>query len=316
MVALHVGIFGQQRTPDLPGEVARVPGLLNIHIDGASLGNPGPAGIGLVLRPERGPVQEVSEAIGQATGHQADYQALLRALQLARDLGYTLVHIHSDSPLLVRQMRGEFRMRDPLLRPLFREATRLARELDVRFSEVTREANRQADQLARGAARGQSPPDHTHREPPGHPEEGRREAVQRSAGGVVYKKEGSTLKVCLIAKRGGLVWALPKGRVNPGETSEEAAVREVLEETGHLAAIGERIDQIDYDFYWKENRTLYHKVVSFYLMPLVQEAAGARDDEADAVGWFTLGEAWRKLSYLNEKKVLHQAQRILQTAKA
>ncbi len=293
-----------------------MPGLLNIHLDGASLGNPGPAGIGLVLRPERGPVQEISEAIGQATGHQADYLALLRALHLARELGYTLVHIHSDSPLLVRQMRGEFRMRDPLLRPLFREAMKLARDLDVRFSEVTREANRRADQLARGAARGQPPADPTRQEPPGPPEEGRREAVQRSAGGVVYKKEGGTLKACLIAKRGGLIWALPKGRVNPGETSEEAAVREVLEETGHLAAIGQRIDQIDYDFYWKENRTLYHKVVLFYLMPLVQEAAGPRDDEADAVGWFTLGEAWRKLSYLNEKKVLHQAQRILQTAKA
>jgi len=293
-----------------------VPGLLNIYIDGASLGNPGPAGIGLVLRPEGDPIQEIAEAIGRATGHQANYRALLRALHLARDLGHTQVHIHSDNPLMVRQMRGEFRVRDPLLRPLFREAMRLARELDLRFSEVTREANRQAHQLAQGAARDQAPDDLPRREPPGQPEEGRREAVQRSAGGVVYKKEGSTLKVCLIAKRGGLVWALPKGRVNPGETSEEAAVREILEETGHLAAIGERIDQIDYDFYWKENRTLYHKVVIFYLMPLVQEAAGPRDDEADAVGWFTLGEAWRKLSYLNEKKVLHQAQRILQTARA
>jgi ribonuclease HI/8-oxo-dGTP pyrophosphatase MutT (NUDIX family) len=294
-----------------------VPGILNIHLDGASLGNPGPAGIGLVLRPEGGPAQEIAEAIGQATSHQADYRALLRALHLARDLGHTRVHIYSDNPLMMRQMNGESRVRDPLSRPLFREAMRLTRELDVRFNKVTREANRQADQLARRAARGQAPPPPPIQEPPpDQPKEGRREAVQRSAGGVVYKKEGRALKVCLIAKRGGLVWALPKGRVNPGETSEEAAIREILEETGHLAAIAEQIDHINYDFYWKENRTLYHKVVVFYLMPLVQEAVGPRDDEADAVGWFTLGEACRKLSYLNEKKVLHQARRILQMTRA
>ena len=81
-------------------------------------------------------------------------------------------------------------------------------------------------------------------------------------------------------------------------------------------ALGEQIAEIDYDFYWKENRTLYHKLVSFYLMTLVQEGAGTRDDEADAVGWFPMGEAWHKLSYLNEKEVLRQAWRILQMARA
>ncbi len=291
-----------------------MPGLLNIHLDGVSLGDPGPAGIGLVLRPEGGSAQEFSEAIGPATGNQAEYRALLRALELTRELGHTLVHIRSDNPLLIRQMRGQFRVRDPLLRPLFREAWRLARGLEIRFSEIPREANRQADQLARQAALGEPFPARTPAEPA--PEGSRREAVQRSAGGVLYKKEGSTLKVCLIAKRGGLVWALPKGRVNPGESPEEAALREILEETGHLAALGEPIDQIHYDFYWKENRTLYHKVVAFFLMPLVQEDAGPRDDEADAVAWFTLGEAWRRLSYLNEKRILRQAQGILRMAGA
>lgn len=289
---------------------------LVIHLDGASCGNPGPAGIGLVLRLPDGTVREISEPIGIATGNQAEYRALLRALQLALESSVPVVHLFSDSQLLVRQMRGEYRVRDPILRPLFEEAMRLARRLEVSFTDIPREANRQADQLARRAAEGHPPAPRT------RPAEGAvedpeaREAIQRSAGGVLYKKEGGSLKVCLIAKRGGIVWALPKGRVNEGETPEGAALREVLEETGHLAEIGERIDEIDYYFYWKENRTLYHKLVSFFLMPLVREGAGPRDGEADAVGWFTMGEAWRKLSYLNEKEILRQAQRILRTANA
>lgn len=285
-------------------------GELTVFIDGASRGNPGPSGIGVVLRHPDGTAEEVAESIGLATNNQAEYRALLRALQVGRELGYERLHVHSDSQLLVRQMRGEYRVRDPHLRPLFDEANRLARELQVRFTDIPREANRQADQLARRAAEGTAP---NARPKPAEPDDDLqgREAVQRSAGGVVYKKDGGSLKVCLISKRGGHVWALPKGRVNEGETPAEAARREVLEETGHQADVGERIDEIDYYFYWKENRTLYHKLVSFYLMPLVAESVRERDGEADAVGWFTMGEAWRKLSYLNEKEILRQAQRIL-----
>lgn len=292
-----------------------MPGELTVFIDGASRGNPGQSGIGVVLRHPDGPVEEIAEPIGLATNNQAEYRALLRALRLAGELGYRRVHVHSDSQLLVRQMRGEYRVRDPQLRPLFEEASRLAREVEVRFTDIPREANRQADQLARRAADGTGPPT---RSRPAEIDEDLQglEAVQRSAGGVVYKKDGPSLKVCLISKRGGHVWALPKGRVNEGETPEDAARREVLEETGHEAEVGERIDEIDYYFYWKENRTLYHKLVSFYLMPLVAESVGERDGEADAVGWFSLGEAWRKLSYLNEKEILRQAQRILRMSNA
>lgn len=285
-------------------------GELTVFIDGASRGNPGPSGIGVVMRHPDGAVEEVAEPIGLATNNQAEYRALLRALQVGRELGYDRLHVHSDSQLLVRQMRGEYRVRDPHLRPLFDEANRRAREMQVRFTDIPREANRQADQLARRAAEGTAPAARPKAPEPDDDLQGR-EAVQRSAGGVVYKKDGGALKVCLISKRGGHVWALPKGRVNEGETPEQAACREVLEETGHRADVGERIDEIDYYFYWKENRTLYHKLVSFYLMPLVEESVRERDGEADAVGWFTMGEAWRKLSYLNEKEILRQAQRIL-----
>ena len=111
------------------------------------------------------------------------------------------------------------------------------------------------------------------------------------------------------------MWSLPKGRVQSGESWEQAAIREVMEETGHLATISDHLNQIDYIFYWKENRTLYHKIVSFYLMPLITENASIRDGEADIVSWFTLGEAWRRLFYQSEKGILKQAQDILKAAK-
>jgi 8-oxo-dGTP pyrophosphatase MutT (NUDIX family) len=141
----------------------------------------------------------------------------------------------------------------------------------------------------------------------------RREDVQISAGGVLYRRNGHHVQVCLISKKGGRVWALPKGRLDDGESPEQTAKREILEETGHLAEVHEKIDEISYYFHWKENNTLYHKIVSYYLMPLVRENEAERDGEADAVAWMSMGEAYRRLSYLNEKEIMRKAQRLLKT---
>lgn len=140
---------------------------------------------------------------------------------------------------------------------------------------------------------------------------GNREAKQQSAGGVVYKKAGNRIRVCLLSKKGGKIWAFPKGRVNPGETLQQTAEREVLEETGHRAEAQDVLDEIHYHFFLKENKTFYHKTVTFFLMPVQEEDAQERDDEADSVRWFDLGEARRRISYRNEKKVLEKAQGIL-----
>ncbi len=139
----------------------------------------------------------------------------------------------------------------------------------------------------------------------------RRIATQRSAGGVIYKKEGNRWKICLIAKRGKKVWALPKGRVAAGETLEETAYREILEETGHEVEVQDLIDEIDYYFYYKENKTFYHKRVSFFMLKLLRENVKERDQEADDVKWFDLGQAKKRLTYLNERKVLRKAESIL-----
>jgi 8-oxo-dGTP diphosphatase len=141
------------------------------------------------------------------------------------------------------------------------------------------------------------------------PEE--KEERQISAGGVVFKKEGQRYKICLIAKKNKRVWALPKGRLNPGENPEETARREISEETGHLTEVREKIDEISYYFYWKDANVFYHKTVYFYLMPVIQENYCLRDKEADEVVWLTLGEAYKKLTYINEKEILRKAQKIL-----
>ena len=140
-----------------------------------------------------------------------------------------------------------------------------------------------------------------------------REERQISAGGVVYKKEGGRYKICLVAKKNKRVWALPKGRLNPGENLEETAQREIAEETGLLTEVHEKLDEISYYFYWKDENVFYHKTVYFYMMPVIKENYCQRDTEVDAVIWLTLGEAYKKLTYLNEKEVMKKAQKILKS---
>jgi len=124
-----------------------------VHIDGGSRGNPGPAGYGVrVSQPDGAVVAEFCEAIGVATNNVAEYRGLLAALRYAREEGYTDLTVHSDSLLLVCQMRGEYRVKNPGLQVLHAEAQRLASELGrVRFVHVRREENTHADLLANRA---------------------------------------------------------------------------------------------------------------------------------------------------------------------
>lgn len=140
---------------------------------------------------------------------------------------------------------------------------------------------------------------------------GGKKAEQHSAGGLLIKKRGSRAQICLVSKKEGRVWAFPKGRVNEGETLESTAMREILEETGHRAEVVEKLDVIEYYFFLKENSTFYHKTVTFFLMRLTEEDAQPRDEEADSVGWYDVGVAKKKLSYLNEKKILGKAESLL-----
>ena len=123
---------------------------VTVRVDGASRGNPGPAGIGAVVEFADGrPAMELSAYIGEATNNVAEYRALLMALEEAGRHGAQSITVYSDSELLVRQLNGEYRVKAAHLRPLHLEARRRLRVFPaVRILHVMREENRRADLLA------------------------------------------------------------------------------------------------------------------------------------------------------------------------
>ncbi len=134
---------------EMPGPVRAV----RIHVDGASRGNPGPAGFGAILEPlPDGPPLAHGAYLGETTNNVAEYQALLWALGEARRRGFDSAEVRSDSELMVRQIRGEYRVKQPHLQRLHAQATALARGFR-RFSirHVRREENAAADALANRA---------------------------------------------------------------------------------------------------------------------------------------------------------------------
>ncbi len=126
---------------------------LRLFVDGAARGNPGPAGVGMVVQDGRGKtIAEIGEFLGRATNNVAEYRALIRALQEARARGADEIEVRSDSDLLVRQINGSYRVRSPHLAPLHHEAQELLnafRRWRVVF--VPRSANATADALANQA---------------------------------------------------------------------------------------------------------------------------------------------------------------------
>lgn len=123
---------------------------LIIHTDGASRGNPGEAGIGVVFLDSEGTVvSEICDYLGQTTNNVAEYQALIRALEAAREMGARRLRVRTDSELMVRQIEGRYRVKNDGLIPLFRRVKDLIRGFEsVEVTHVPREANRQADALA------------------------------------------------------------------------------------------------------------------------------------------------------------------------
>jgi len=126
---------------------------LVINTDGAAAPNPGPAAIGAIIRDDHGnTVATISQSIGRATNNQAEYRAMIAALQKALVLGADRVSLRSDSELVVRQLNGRYRVKKAELKPLYRQV----RELLDRFQKFTvthvpREQNREADKLAGSA---------------------------------------------------------------------------------------------------------------------------------------------------------------------
>jgi ribonuclease HI len=123
------------------------------YVDGGSLGNPGPSGIGVVISGVRNGKLRIAKWIGFQDNNVAEYLALLEALQCAVLLKAQALHVYSDSEVVVKQMTGVYACRSPRLYSLNWTCRKLARSLEFSISHVKREFNAEANRLANSAAR-------------------------------------------------------------------------------------------------------------------------------------------------------------------
>ena len=121
-----------------------------IYADGASRGNPGPAAIGVTIKDERGRlITSISQRIGKATNNQAEYRAIIAALEKAIELGAKQVDISLDSQLVVRQVNGQYRVKNVALKPLYQQLKqRLSLLEGFTITHIPRQQNTEADNLA------------------------------------------------------------------------------------------------------------------------------------------------------------------------
>ncbi len=136
-------------------------GIITAFCDGGSRGNPGPAGFGVYIQDAHGEsIGELSEFLGKKTNNFAEYSGLLAALNFALEQGYSRLKVVSDSELMVKQIKGQYRVNSSDLRPLYEEAKqRIARLGSFQIQHVLRDKNKNADRLAnlamdRGIGRG------------------------------------------------------------------------------------------------------------------------------------------------------------------
>jgi len=122
---------------------------VQIFTDGAARGNPGPAGIGVVIRTDKEVLLEVADYIGKTTNNVAEYMALIRGLEEAIDMGERSVEVFADSELIVKQIKGEYRVKNEGLAPLHYNAQSLIKKFKhFSITHVPREENEHADLLS------------------------------------------------------------------------------------------------------------------------------------------------------------------------
>lgn len=132
-----------------------------------------------------------------------------------------------------------------------------------------------------------------------------RTARATSAGGVVYRTAGDRIEIALVHRRAPLLWALPKGTPDSGETIEETALRETREETGLEVEIERPLRSIRYFFV--RGTTRFHKTVHFFLMRAIGGSPDAHDAEFDEVRWIDLPEALALMTHATERSVVEEA---------
>ena len=130
---------------------------------------------------------------------------------------------------------------------------------------------------------------------------------QVSSGGVIFRKNEASVEIALVAVKDGKVWCLPKGIINKGEEPDETAIREVSEETGLKGRIIEKLGEINYWYYLKEEEAKCRKTVHFYLLEYEGGDISKHDWEVDKAAWFQIDDALKIASHKNERDIIEKA---------
>lgn len=138
---------------------------------------------------------------------------------------------------------------------------------------------------------------------------------QTSSGGVLSRKENGQTSIVLIARNNRSIWCLPKGIIEAGESAEEAAEREVSEETGLKGKIIDKIGEVSYWYWSKEKRTRYFKTVHFYLMECLSGNTADHDSEVEEARWFPVDEALQIMTFKSERDIVSKAIEMLKEGK-
>ena len=134
---------------------------------------------------------------------------------------------------------------------------------------------------------------------------------QVSSGGVIFRRHNNTVEIAMVAIKGGNVWCLPKGLIDKGEVPEKTALREVSEETGLKGRIIEKLGEITYWYYIKNDNAKCRKTVHFFLMEYLSGNIEDHDLEVDTVSWFIIDDALKQAKYKGEREMIMKARESL-----
>jgi len=130
---------------------------------------------------------------------------------------------------------------------------------------------------------------------------------EHSAGGIVYKMDEGMIKIAIVYREYHTDWTLPKGHLEGDETAEQAAVREVSEETGLIAEPIVHVGYNDYKFRDRKKGIYIQKRVDYFLMKMIRDEGRFQKEEVDEVAWLPFVEAIRKLTFKRDKDLVKQA---------
>lgn len=135
--------------------------------------------------------------------------------------------------------------------------------------------------------------------------------LQFSAGGVVYRKRDKKAEVVLLTRGGGKIFCLPKGKIERSEIPQEAALREVKEETGLNGTIKKELGKIKYWFYSEEDKARVHKTVTFFLIKYGSGDTSDHDTDAEEARWLPIDQALKIMTYPSERQMVEKARESL-----